>query len=239
MFLRYLCNLLVDKQYFKMNKTALLLLVVLAMWHGPAHGNDGHVHDAIPANAINGQDDRACICSGTFSRSVDYFPDKLDNSAANGFQVSYHNYYKVINNTAVTPPVVHVGYQCGAPAPTNAILGFTPDAIIELPVKRIGVLSTTDVPWVEFLGDRMAITAGPGRSYLSSPCLGKLMDSGAVLDASSSNKTALDLAQVDVTFTSAGWGWSNDKNKLSAAPTATPAPIGANLERKSVLAVVA
>lgn len=166
---------------------------------------------------VNGASDKTCVCADTFSENVDYFPQKMVPSFSKGFTISYHKTYKIINNTAATS--VYVGYQCGAPKPTVEMLGFTPTAFVELPVARIGVLSTTELPWVEFLGDRESIKVVDTPAFVSSPCLQRLIQEGSIV-----NKSGMVTADLDATFCTAGWGCD------SVPPEANPVPIAAHTE---------
>lgn len=162
-------------------------------------------------NAKNSDGGRQCVCADSFEATHDYFPVKLGaDSEAAGFSVTYHNSYKIINNTAAN--FVHVGYQCGTPKPTVAQLGFTPSAFVELPVSRVGVKSTTDVPFIEFLGDRESIVAVP--PAVSSGCVKEMVSTGVSVVANSSNLAEIPM---DAIFCSDGWGCSDVKNAVPIA----------------------
>ena len=184
----------------------------------PAGWKAGETVDAkyVVYNAKNSDAGRECVCASSFDAAHDYFPVKLGaESRAAGFTVTYHNSYKVINNTAAG--VVHVGYQCGTPKPTEQALGFKPTAFVELPVSTIGVASTTDLPWIEFLGDRAAIKAVPGFG-VTSACVKKMVVDGSAVVYSA--KATKGLGH-DINLCSQGWGCSGVANAV---------PIGANTE---------
>merc|ERR1719265_2285063 len=99
------------------------------------------------------------------------------------------------------------------------MLGFTPTAFVELPIARIGVLSTTELPWVEFLGDRESIKLVDNHALVSSPCLQHLIQKGHI-----ANNSEMATANLDATFCTAGWGCD------SVPPEANPIPIAAHTE---------
>jgi len=99
------------------------------------------------------------------------------------------------------------------------MLGFTPNQFIELPIARIGVLSTTELPWVEFAGDRESIKLVDSPASVNSPCLQHLIQQGSVV-----NNSGISTANLDATFCSAGWGCN------SVPPEASPIPIAAHME---------
>lgn len=90
-------------------------------------------------------------CVDTYDPAVDYFPDKVKLRYAQGFAVSYHNHYKVV--TVVNPwreattQFQYVLVQCGTPVPE----GFEQAQVVEIPVQRIVVLSTTHLSHLERL----------------------------------------------------------------------------------------
>lgn len=85
-------------------------------------------------------------CVTTFDANTDYFPEKVTIDAASGFDVEYHNNYKVV--TVNTPwqgaeePLTYVLVQCGTPAPE----GIEADATIEVPVNSVVSMSTSFLP---------------------------------------------------------------------------------------------
>ena len=53
--------------------------------------------------------------TGAFNASHDYFPDKVAADVAEDFTVTYHGYYKILNNTFTGE--AYVLYQCGTQIP--------------------------------------------------------------------------------------------------------------------------
>ena len=91
-------------------------------------------------------------CITKYESDRDYFPVKTKIKHAIGFDVSYHQHYKIIT---VKQPwknanqvFRYVLVQCGAPIPE----GFSADQIIQVPVPSIAILSTTHLAHLEKLG---------------------------------------------------------------------------------------
>eukprot|EP00939_MAST-03C_sp_MAST-3C-sp1_P000581 g581.t1 len=151
---------------------------------------------------------QTCVCD--YLDHVDYFPQKLTQTYADTFSVTYHKHYKVINVTA-NPGAPLVLYQCGTPRP-NLNDTYPSATYIQIPIKRVMVASSTFIPWIEFLGERRSIVAVSQISTVSSPCVRKRFDEADdlidVYDTAtwSVDSARLDTASVDVAFCSAGWG---------------------------------
>ena len=90
-------------------------------------------------------------CAESYDPSVDYFPQKLSVSFATGFEVEYHNNYKIVTVTnpwqGAQESFRYVLVQCGTPAPQEV-----DGAVIEVPVANIMAMSTTYLPTLDSLG---------------------------------------------------------------------------------------
>jgi iron complex transport system substrate-binding protein len=93
-------------------------------------------------------------CVSSYHKGVDYFPAKVQPAQAAGFEVSYHDSYKVV--TVNQPyqggkPVSYVLVQCGTPAPK--LSGSLASAeVVQIPVHRVDAESTTQLPDFALLG---------------------------------------------------------------------------------------
>ncbi len=111
----------------------------------------------------------SCVPEGQYDPNVDYFPEKVKITHAENLSVEYHNHYKVV--TIATPwpgatePIRYALVQCGTPAPE----GFTPETIIEVPVRTIVTLSTTYLPFLDELGLLDRLVAVDDTTYVSNP----------------------------------------------------------------------
>ncbi|NJN48955.1 MAG: ABC transporter substrate-binding protein [Alkalinema sp. RL_2_19] len=95
---------------------------------------------------------RDASCIQNLDPRKDYFPDKIQITDGLGFQVEYHNTYKIV--TIKSPwrdakeQFRYVLVQCGAPPPADV----SAQQIITIPVQRVATLSTTHLPHLEKLG---------------------------------------------------------------------------------------
>ena len=104
--------------------------------------------DSVSASAPTANLHDGCVDS--FDASIDYFPDKLSVAYASGFDVEYHNNYKVVTVTdpwqGAQESFRYVLVQCGTPTPQGL-----DGAVIEVPVANIIAMSTTYLPTIESL----------------------------------------------------------------------------------------
>jgi len=120
-----------------------------------------------------------------YSPDVDYFPDKVTMTYAQGFTVEYHKNYKVVT---VTRPwrkadtiFRYVLVQCGTPAPA----GYKNAEIIQVPVKRIVALSTTYLPALVDLGLTDHLVGVGSFKYINSLRIRALVDTGLLTEVGS------------------------------------------------------
>ncbi|MFN8447552.1 MAG: ABC transporter substrate-binding protein [Anaerolineae bacterium] len=115
----------------------VLLLVVLLLFSG------------LPLSA---QDAPACVAD--YDPQVDYFPDKVEPEYSQGWQVEYHNNYKVVDVTSPFPGATdadafrYVLVECGTPAPD----GYDGASVIEIPAGKVIALGTSYIPQLKELG---------------------------------------------------------------------------------------
>ncbi len=90
-------------------------------------------------------------CADSYDPSIDYFPQKLSVSFATGFEVEYHNNFKIV--TVANPwqgaqeSFRYLLVQCGTPAPQDV-----DGDVIEVPVVDMIAMSTTYLPTLDSLG---------------------------------------------------------------------------------------
>lgn len=93
-----------------------------------------------------------CVPDGDYNSETDYFPEKTMVQYAFGWNIEYHNNYKVINVTepwtGANERFQYVLVQCGTPAPD----GYPDAQVIEVPIDRIVTMSTTHLPHIVQLG---------------------------------------------------------------------------------------
>lgn len=123
-----------------------------------------------------------CIAADTFDPSLDYFPDKATFSEAEDLQVEYFNSYKVVTVSDAfdgSAEFTYVLVNCGAPVPSADEL---PEGalVIEVPVQRVIVLSTTLLPHLARLGVSESVIGVDSFLFLSDPNLRARIEAGEV-----------------------------------------------------------
>lgn len=99
---------------------------------------------------------------------------------ANGFKIFHTEDYKKIEVTSPWPGSTEVFtyllVERGSRIPEN----IQHDAIIEIPIQKLVVTSTSHIPALELLGVENALVGFPGSQYISSEKTRKNIDSGKV-----------------------------------------------------------
>jgi iron complex transport system substrate-binding protein len=151
-----------------------LLMLVLAAWL--AIGLPG-------ADAQNTAENLTDSCVQTYDANIDYFPEKVTVDAAEGFDVEYHNNYKVV--TVKTPwqgaekLLKYVLVQCGTPAPKDVT---DATATINVPVKTIVAMSTSFFPHFVTQGVVDRLVAVDSILYTSTPDILKRFDDKKIVE---------------------------------------------------------
>ncbi len=95
---------------------------------------------------------QACVTN--YDPQVDYFPDKVEPEYSKGWQVEYHNSYKVVDVTTPWPGATasdafeYVLVECGTPKPD----GYDGAEFIEIPAGKVIALGTSYIPQLKELG---------------------------------------------------------------------------------------
>lgn len=126
---------------------------------------------ALNSNILDGSAER-------YDPNLDYFPDKIDLRYAEGFEVEYHNNFKVV--TVLNPwrgagvAFRYVLVQRGTPVPQDV-----GDAlVIQVPVNTVVSLSTTHMPYVDRLGLLDRLIGVGGSKYINTPSVVKRIQEG-------------------------------------------------------------
>lgn len=133
---------------------------------------------ALGANLTTG-------CVENFDPTVDYFPDKVTPDYAIGWTVEYHNHYKVVglptpwNNAGETFQYLLV--QCGTPAPD----GYPDTPVIEVPIKRMITMSSTQLPHLLKLNRLDALVGHTDFETVNTPEVRALIDAGQLVQVGS------------------------------------------------------
>ncbi|MDY8138887.1 ABC transporter substrate-binding protein [Aquimarina sp. 2201CG5-10] len=107
---------------------------------------------------------------------------------ASGFTIQNHEGYKEINVSSPWPDAktgfTYILYPKGTSKPIE-----NSDAIfIEVPVEKVVVTSTTDIPILEYLNVEKALAGFPNTDFISSEKTRKLIDNGSVKELGSEHK---------------------------------------------------
>lgn len=151
-------------------------------------GDDGTEPDAPTADGTSSEAPTANLtdsCADGTGDGVDHFPDKVEVVEAEGFSITYHDTYKVVE---VQPPdtpddeaLSLVLHQCGTPAPDLG--GDLAEAqVIEVPVDDVVTLTTTNLPHFAEL-DAVDRVAGVGTgAFVATPEVRERIDDGELSD---------------------------------------------------------
>ena len=138
-------------------------------------------------------------------------------SSAASWNVSYAPTFKLVSVRASASHEASwyvLAPSSASPPDAGSLAGYlpaaTPFTLIRTPVTRAALLSSTQIHWAELLGARSAIVAVLGAAYVSSPCVGRLLAAGSVVDVTGSD-FSVDMAALagvgaGAVFCSPGWG---------------------------------
>lgn len=141
---------------------------------------------SIDTNLTNG-------CVESYDPSVDYFPDKVSLTYAEGWTIEYFNNYKVVD--VVRPwqdaeqTFQYVLVQCGTPAPE----GFDTAQVIEVPARTIATMSTTHLSHLDKLGLLEALVGVDNGAYINTPAVRQMIDKGGLVEIGSGASVNIEL----------------------------------------------
>ena len=122
-------------------------------------------------------------CIGVFDPEVDYFPDKVGPDFAEGWSITYHNYYKVLTLRnpwrGAEETFQYLLVQCGAPVPE----GYGEIPTIEVPVRSVAALTSTVLPHLHVLGLLERLVAVDRFDYVNTAAVREMIDAGALQEA--------------------------------------------------------
>ena len=136
-------------------------------------------------------------CATSYDPALDYFPQKF--LTGDDWVISYHLNYKVVYNPYSNETIVLT--QCGTPAPTS----YPHAKHYDVPVTKVGAGQTQELPFLEAIGKRSSIKIVASETYITSPCINKMIDD-SMIEIASANETVLEeqLKSVDVYFNGYG-----------------------------------
>ena len=143
----------------------LLLLISTTLVVRNVNADDGNTIECVDGTAAGGQ-------------TTMIWKDKVEPIESSNWNIEYFNTYKVLYNYASN--TTYLLYQCGSSVPTSTSEKQY-DAIIQIPVQRVGVTQTPTLTYLEQLDQRNKIILYLSDiNYVSSPCLRDLVASGRV-----------------------------------------------------------
>lgn len=151
-----------------------LLIVVLSLF----------LLAVFPAAA---QETAADACVADYDASVDYFPDKVAPEFSKGWQVEYHNNYKVVDVTTPWPGASendgfqYVLVECGTPAPD----GYDGAAVIEIPAGKVIALGTSYIPQLNELGLLDELVGVDSFGFFNTPEVQEMIASDQLIEVGS------------------------------------------------------
>jgi iron complex transport system substrate-binding protein len=152
---------------------------------------------------VHADEPPACLTS-TADLSVDIFTDKVEPLFSQGWNVTYHNTYKIANN--LFDNTTYLLYQCGSTPPADVVDNGNFNAVLEIPLSNVGLSQTPHIGFMEQLElvDEIAAFL-TDTDFISSPCFLDEIAAGNVLtlvepsegvDAPATGNTALSAGTV-------------------------------------------
>jgi iron complex transport system substrate-binding protein len=133
-------------------------------------------------------------CVTDYDPEIDYFPEKVTLSDSVGWTIEYFNNYKLI--TVLNPwrnadvQFRYVLVQCGTPPPAEV-----GDAqVIEVPVKTIVTMSTTQLPHLNTLGLLDRLVGVDSFQYINTPAVVELVEADKLVEIGSGAEVNVELA---------------------------------------------
>ena len=132
-------------------------------------------------------------CVTDYDPSVNYFPDSVTLTHAKGFSVKYYSHYKLV--TVSNPwqnadrTFEYLLVQCGTPITPE----YTNAQVIQIPIRRSIVLSTTHLPYFDRLKQLNGIVGVRQIDEISNPIVREKIDRGEIQSVGNANSLDLEL----------------------------------------------
>jgi iron complex transport system substrate-binding protein len=164
---------------------------------------------AFGLTTVMAQDAPAGECITDFDANTDYFPEKSEVEFATGFEIEYHNSYKLVTVTrpflGATPEqgFQYVLIPCGAPTPD----GYDDAQVIEIGAQRVVVMSTTILPHfvtLDILDRLMGVDSG---FYINTPEIYEMAQQGDLIEVGFGGDVNVEVvldAETDLVMTYTG-----------------------------------
>ncbi len=117
-----------------------------------------------------------------YVEGMDCFPDKVTVDSATGFEVTYHDNYKVVTVpeawAGADRAYTYVLYQRGTPPPD----GFDDATLIAVPVERVISMSTSYLAQLDLLGVVDTLVGVDSVAYASTPSVVARAEAGEIIE---------------------------------------------------------
>lgn len=117
----------------------------------------------------------------TLSEETEKTKDLLTVEFAQGFEIVQHDGYKVLTVKNAWPGADR-NFVYALVEDEDVSITDTYDAVVNLPVEKLVVTSTTHVPSLEMLDETDALIGFPNTNYISSEKTRKLVDDGSITE---------------------------------------------------------
>lgn len=148
---------------------------------------------ALPVSAQDSNMREGCVAD--YDPEHDYFPDKVEISKAENFDVQYFNNYKLVTvNDAFddAPSFSYVLVQCGTPAPAADELPAGA-RLIDVPAGNIITLSTTYLPHLTQLGLLDHLVGLDSLLYTSTPEVRAKIEAGELVEVGAGSDVNVEM----------------------------------------------
>lgn len=119
-------------------------------------------------------------CKQEITKTPTTIPTKTDISYAEGFTIEHRDDYDIITISNPWPGADRTYKYALATKGTTVPEAKDMDAVLEVPLEKIVVTSTTHIPSLEMLGVENKLVGFPNTDYISSEKTRKLVDEGSV-----------------------------------------------------------
>jgi len=172
-----------------------------------------------------------------FDPDKDYFPVKTSIDHAIGFDLVYHKHWKEVllyrHYNDFVDTVRFALVEGGGPKPA----GFTPNRIVEIPVKRLASMSTTHLGMFEMLDALKELKGIERAEYISSEKIRGMVSSGDIAELEPSGTLNTELVVNEGIEILLGVGYPNSQNDGYQAleNAGVPVLLNADWQEKTLL----
>lgn len=159
----------------------------------PSQSNNSGVHNPPSIVPDSSPNPKPSDCVTDYNPSFNYFSDPITLTHAKGFNVKYYSHYKLV--TVSNPwqnadrTFEYLLVQCGTPVPKD----YPNAQIIQIPIQRSIVLSTTHLPYFDRLNQLNGIVGVRQVDDISNSIVREKIDRGEIQSVGNANSLDLEL----------------------------------------------